>query len=48
MTNDHREAIARACGIIEGVAAVTDERISETLFNALEMIDTVMSEEEQK
>lgn len=47
MKNDNRETMQRAIGIIEGVLCAVSESVQDTLLIAVEMLDDVMSKEDQ-
>ena len=49
MKKKEKELRWRAIGIIEGIAACVDNNnIAEELFNAIEMLDTVIVKENEK
>lgn len=47
MTPKNRATMERAIGIIEGVAWTSEEKISEALFTACEILDAVLRDEEE-
>lgn len=48
MTNNDREALQRAVGIIEGVAYFTVEKACDALSEAIELIESVLEEGGEK
>lgn len=48
MTVKNRTTMERAIGIIEGVSFAVDNNLSEALCNALEMLESVLRDEEHK
>lgn len=48
MNQKNRETMQRAIGLVEGVAWVSDEKQSDALMAAVEMLDTVMKDEEEE
>jgi hypothetical protein len=46
MKQQCRETVQRAIGLIEGVAWASDEKLSEALWSAAEMLDRVLTAEE--
>jgi hypothetical protein len=48
MTQENRELMERAIGIVEGVAWVSGDKESEALMAACEMFDSVMKSEEKE
>ena len=45
LNNKEKITVNRALGIIETVAAMTDEKLSEKLYDALEMLEAVLGNE---
>ena len=48
MTQENRETMQRAIGIIEGASYGASERIQDALVTATEMIDSVLNSDDEK
>jgi hypothetical protein len=48
MNQKNRETMQRAIGLVEGVAWASDEKQSDALMAVVEMLDTVMKDEEEE
>ena len=48
MTQNNRESIQRAVGIIEGVSFVVSEKVQDALVVVIEILDAVLEKEETK
>lgn len=48
MTQENRETMQRAIGVIDGVAWMADEKTSEALINVLEMLEGVLNSEDKQ
>ncbi len=48
MKRNNREALQRAIGIIEGASYGAKSHVQDALTNALEILDAVLDDEEQK
>lgn len=46
MTNQDKEAVQRALGIIEGANCISPKTVRDVIATAVEMIDEVMNKEE--
>ena len=48
MTINNRETMQRAIGIIEGASYGANSRVQDALITAIEMLDTVLNDEDEK
>lgn len=48
MTQENRETMQRAIGIVEGVASVVDDKMADCLFGIAEMLVDVLEKEEKR
>lgn len=46
ITKNEKITVNRALGIIETVAALTDDKLAEKLYDALEMLEAVLDKED--
>ena len=48
MTQENRETMQRAIGIIDGVSWAVSENVQEALVNAMEMLEAVLKSDEKQ